>query len=407
MAKRAYDAIVVGARCAGSPTAMLLARAGYRVLVVDRATFPSDTVSTHLVHPPGVAALKRWGLLERLEATGCPPVSKYTYDFGPFAISGSSRPTDGVSLAYCPRRIVLDKLLVDAAAEAGAEVREGFAVEDLLFDDGRVTGIRGRPLNGSTVTEQARVVIGADGRNSSVARAVQPHQYNERPQLAAGYYTYFSGLPTDGLEFFICPNRGFALAPTHDGLTMVVGGWPYAEFQTNRGDIEGNFMKTLGLVPAVVERIAAAERQARFSGLAVPNFFRQPYGSGWALVGDAGYNKDPITAFGISDAFGDVERCVSALDESLSGSRPFDEAMADYQRARDEHAVPLYELTCEFASFEPPPPEMQRLLAAVHGNQEAMDAYVSVMAATLSPQEFFAPENIERIISAAHPPISG
>jgi 2-polyprenyl-6-methoxyphenol hydroxylase-like FAD-dependent oxidoreductase len=125
VAEEPYDTIIVGARCAGSPTALLLARAGYRVLLVDRATFPSDTVSTHFIHPPGVAALKRWGLLERLEATGCPPLDKYTYDFGPFALSGSPRPT-GVARAYCPRRTVLDKLLVDAAAEAGAEVREGF-----------------------------------------------------------------------------------------------------------------------------------------------------------------------------------------------------------------------------------------------------------------------------------------
>ena len=137
-----YDAIVVGARCAGSPTAMLLARKGYRVLVVDRATFPSDTVSTHLLHPPGVAALRRWGLLDRLTATGCPPIHTYAFDFGPFTLSGAPG-TDETPVAYAPRRTVLDKLLVDAAAEAGAEVREGFTVEELLVEDGRVTGIRG------------------------------------------------------------------------------------------------------------------------------------------------------------------------------------------------------------------------------------------------------------------------
>ena len=130
-----YDAIIVGARCAGSPTAMLLARKGYRVLIVDKATFPSDTMSTHLVHPPGVAALKRWGLLERLEATGCPPITQYSYDFGPLTISGSAQPADGVSEAYCPRRIVLDELLVEAAVAAGAELREGFSVDEILVED--------------------------------------------------------------------------------------------------------------------------------------------------------------------------------------------------------------------------------------------------------------------------------
>ena len=124
-----YDVIVIGARCGGSPTAMLLARKGYRVLLVDKATFPSDTISTHMIHPPGVAALKRWGLLERLEATGCPPVTKYSFDFGPITISGAPRPVDGVAQGFCPRRIVLDDLLVRAAVEAGAELREAFTVD--------------------------------------------------------------------------------------------------------------------------------------------------------------------------------------------------------------------------------------------------------------------------------------
>src|SRR5258706_8851238 len=138
----AYDVIIVGARCAGSPTAMLLARKGYRVLLVDRATFPSDTVSTHVVHPLGAAALARWGLIDRLTATGCPPIHTYTFDFGPFTIAGSPGTPDA-PVAYCARRTVLDKLLVDAASEAGAEVREEFTVEELVVDDGRVTGVRG------------------------------------------------------------------------------------------------------------------------------------------------------------------------------------------------------------------------------------------------------------------------
>ncbi len=142
-----YDAIVVGARCAGSPTAMLLARKGYRVLVVDRTTFPSDTVSTHLIHPPGLGALKRWGLFDRVVATGCPPIDTYAFDFGPFTIEGSPASPDS-PVSYAPRRTVLDKLLVDAASEAGVEVREGFTVEEVVVDDGRVTGIRGHGRGG-------------------------------------------------------------------------------------------------------------------------------------------------------------------------------------------------------------------------------------------------------------------
>src|SRR5947199_192560 len=165
-----YDAIVVGARCAGSPLAMVLARKGYKVLVVDKATFPSDTISTHVVHPVAIDALRRWGLLDTLTATGCPPIHSYRFDFGPVVIEGSPG-TDDSPVAYCPRRTVLDKLLVDAAAEAGAEIREGFTVEQVLIEDGRVVGIKGRSQASGTITERAQVVVGADGRHSLVAEA--------------------------------------------------------------------------------------------------------------------------------------------------------------------------------------------------------------------------------------------
>jgi len=159
---KTFDVIVVGARCAGSPTAMLLARKGYRVLLVDRATFPSDTVSAHLVHPLGVEALSRWGLLDRLAATGCPPIHTYRFDFGALVISGSPG-TSHSPIALCPRRTILDKLLIDAAGEAGAEVREAFTVEEVVIEDGGVVGIRGRSTNGGSMLERARIVVGADG----------------------------------------------------------------------------------------------------------------------------------------------------------------------------------------------------------------------------------------------------
>ena len=396
----AYDAIIVGARCAGSPTAMLLARKGYRVLVVDRATFPSDTVSTHVVHPKGVAALARWGLLDRLTATGCPPIHTYTFDFGPFTISGSPG-TDDSPVTYCARRTVLDKLLVDAAAAAGAEVREDFTVEELVIEDGAVVGIKGHAKGGGKVIERARLVVGADGRHSMVAAALEPEQYNERPPLLAAYYTYWRDLPMDGrFDTYIRPHRGFAAAPTHDGLTLTVGGWPHAEFEANKKDVEGNFLKMFDLAPAFAERVRGATRAAPFAGAAVPNFFRKPYGPGWALVGDAGYNKDPITAQGITDAFRDAELCSNAADQALSGARAFDEAMGEYQRTRDQHALAMYEFTCQLATLEPPPPQMQQLFGAIHGNQSAMDGFVQVNAGTISPAEFFSPENIGRIMTA-------
>jgi 2-polyprenyl-6-methoxyphenol hydroxylase-like FAD-dependent oxidoreductase len=384
----AYDAIIVGARCAGSSTAMLLARKGYRVLVVDRATFPSDTVSTHVMQPRAVGAFARWGLLDRLTATGCPPLHTYTYDFGPVTIAGAPGTTDG-PVGYCPRRTVLDKLLVDAAIEAGAEIREGFIVEEVLIDGDRVAGIKGRSKNGTVVSERAQVVVGADGRYSLVAGAVKPEQYNEKPPLLAAYYTYWSGLPMDGrFDTYIRPHRGFAAAPTHDGLTLTVGGWPYAEFETNKKDVEGHFLKMFDLAPAFADRVRSARREAPFAGAAVPNFFRKPYGPGWALVGDAGYNKDPITAQGISDAFCDAERCAIALDHAFGGTRPFDDAMTEYQRERDAHALPIYEFTCQLATLEPPPLEMQQMLGAIQGNQRAMDGFAQMNAGTISPMAF-------------------
>jgi 2-polyprenyl-6-methoxyphenol hydroxylase-like FAD-dependent oxidoreductase len=397
----AFDAIVVGARCAGSPTAMLLARKGYRVLVVDRATFPSDTVSTHLVHPLGVAALSRWGLLDRLTASGCPPVHTYCFDFGPFTISGTPG-TEKSPVAFCPRRTILDKLLIDAAAEAGAEVREGFPVEEVLIEDGRAVGIKGRSSHGGSVVECARVVVGADGLRSFVAEAVRPEHYDEKPPLCVGYYTYWSGLPMDGrFEVYIRDGRAFAAMPTHEDLTLIIGGWPYAEFEENKKDIEGNYLRTIELVPAFADRLRGARREARFVGMAVPNYFRKPYGPGWALVGDAGYNKDFITSQGIMDAFLDAELCTTALDQSFSGARPFDDAMNVYQRVRDARVKAMYEFTCQLATLEPPPPELQQLLAAVQGNRRAMDGFARMNAGTISPAEFFAPENVNAIAAAA------
>jgi len=400
MAKE-YDAIVVGARCAGAPTAMLLAQTGYRVLVVAPASFPSDTVSTHVIHAPGIAALRRWGLLDKVIETGCPAVKTYSYDFGPFTIKGSPRPIEGQSAAYAPRRTLLDKILVDAAARAGAEVRERFTVEDVIVEDGAVVGIRGHDDAGKTVEERAKVVIGADGRNSHVAKVMKPEHYNEKPMLQWSYYTYWSGLPVDGFEITIRPDRGWAAVGTNDGLTMLVVGWPYAESAAYKSDVEANYLKTLELSPEFAKRVRGATREERFAGGSVPNFFRKPFGPGWALIGDAGYNKDPITAQGISDAFSDAELCAAALDETFCGVRSFEEAMSDFQRTRDMHAMPIYEFTTQLATLELPPPEMQQLLGAVHGNQAAMDAFASITAGTVSPVEFFDPAHIGEIMGSA------
>jgi 2-polyprenyl-6-methoxyphenol hydroxylase-like FAD-dependent oxidoreductase len=383
---------------------MLLARKGYKVLAVDRATFPSDTMSTHQVQITGGVLLKRWGLLDKVLATGCPPARRVKMDMGPLAIRGTYPALEGVDFVHSPRRTLLDKILVDAAVEAGAEVREGFSVDEILTEDGRVTGIRGRGRGGATVTEKARIVVGADGRHSLVAGAVQPATYNERPPLTCAYYTYFADLPLEGGEMYPRERRAIGAWPTNDGLTMIYTAWPIEEFHRYRADIEGNFLKTVGLVPSLAERVHAARRAERFMGTAdLPNFYRKPYGPGWALVGDAGYHKDPITGLGISDAFRDADLLAEAIDAGFSGRKPLDGALAGYEQARNTASKPRYNITLQLASFTPPVPEqVQRaLFAALTHNQAAADRFFGALTGSVPMEEFFAPGNLFRILGLA------
>jgi 2-polyprenyl-6-methoxyphenol hydroxylase-like FAD-dependent oxidoreductase len=202
-------------------------------------------------------------------------------------------------------------------------------------------------------------------------------------------------------ETYVRPMRGFAAIPTNDGLSLVIAGWPYAELSVNKKDVEGNFAATLALAPRFAERIRAGTREERFVGTAVPNFFRKPYGPGWALVGDAGHTKDFITGQGIQDAFRDAELCAGALDEALSGARPFDAALEAYRAERDVRALPMYESTCMLATLMPPPPELARLLAAIEGDPEGMDGFARVNAGVTSPAEFFCEANVGRLLARA------
>ena len=381
---------------------MLLARKGYRVLLVDRASFPSDTMSTLIIWQFGIAHLQRWGLLDRIVGSNCPCVVRFTMDLGDFPLSGWGPPVDGANDSYAPRRKVLDKILVDAAAEAGAAVRERFSVQQVLFDGDRVTGIKGRDYGGSTATERARIVIGADGRHSLVARSVQAPEYNATPSLSCFYYTYWSGVPIENYEVH-WPDRRFILAvPTNDRMVLITTGWPVSEFHEFRNDIEGNYMGTIDLAPRLAERVRSGTREKRFVGTTdLDNFFRKPYGQGWALVGDAGYNKDPITAYGISDAFRDAEFLAEAIDAGLSGRRPLADAMAGYERKRNEAAMPLYERTLRAASYSPHPPGAYELRRALRHNQEDADRFFGVVAGTVSRDEFFDRDNIQRILAAS------
>lgn len=397
-----YDAIVVGARCSGSPLSMLLARRGYRVLLVDRATFPSDTISTQFIWQPGVACLQRWGLLDRLRYTNCPPVHELVFDPGPFQLKGTPPPSDGASEMYCPRRTVLDKLLVDAAVEAGAVVEERFTVTGLTSTDGRVTGIRGHRRNGPEIEEQARIVIGADGRHSLVAEAVGAEAYNVRPVMTCCYYSYWRDVPPHLAGIHARPQRVLVTTPTNDGLTIAIVVFPIGEFDAVKSDIDRQFMSAMDMAPDLAELLHAGKRTERYFGTGdIENFFRKPYGDGWALAGDAGYHKDPCTAQGISDAFRSAEWLSDAIHAGLSGAQPLSEALAAYQRVRDEHFLPIYELTCGLAHLAPPPPEIQDLHAALRSNQTETDRFFGTLAGTVSIPEYYSPENINRIVGRA------
>ncbi|MBT0770976.1 FAD-dependent monooxygenase [Kineosporia sp. J2-2] len=397
-----WDAVVVGARVAGAPTAMLLARAGHRVLLVDRAAFPSDTISTHLVHPTGVAALERWGLLDRLVATGCPPIDTYRIDFDVAVLSGRPSAAEGTGrTAYGPRRIVLDNLLVEAAREAGVTVRESWTVDEIVRSGERVIGVRGHHRGGEPTFESARVVIGADGKNSVVHKAVQAPEYDTRPALTAGYYAYWSGLPIDEFRVYVREHRAIVVVPTHDNQKLVLVGWPRREMAQNRSRVEETYMAAVNSVPELAGLMAGAHRETRIIGHGdTRNAMRVPFGPGWALVGDAGYIKDPATAQGISDAFRDAELLSAALDHSWSSGVPWQAAMSDYQRLRDGRAKPMLDFTCMLAPMDPLPAFVRFLFRSMQGNQPAIDRFLGGFAGTVPLSEVFHPLNTLGIVGS-------
>jgi 2-polyprenyl-6-methoxyphenol hydroxylase-like FAD-dependent oxidoreductase len=399
-----YDAIVVGARCGGSPTAMLLARHGLKVLLVDKATFPSDVISTHIVWPHGAEVLGRWGLLAKLADTGVPPICRrMTFDVGPFALHGTIPDANDGMGGFCPRRRVLDSLLVQAAAESGVEVREGFTVDDLLAHADVVEGIRGHGQGAQPVEERARIVIGADGVHSFVARAVRAPEYDRQPTAACGYYSYFSGIEQDDLELYVRDHHAFGGAPTNDGLHLVMVNWPANDFATVRADVDACVWRALASAPDFAARVRDGRRQETWYGTAgVPGYLRKPYGPGWALVGDASYNRDPITAQGISDAFIDAEMLVEeAVVPWLSDRGTFAELFAAHEAARNQRVRSMYEFTTQLAALEPPPPEMQALFGALRGNQDATNAFLSAISGAIPLSDFMSRENLGRIMAAA------
>jgi len=369
---KGYDVVVVGARVAGASTAMLLARAGLRVALVDRGTYGSDTLSTHALMRAGVLQLSRWGLLERVVAEGTPPVRSVTFHYpGTEPVHVSIKPSSGVAALYAPRRHVLDRILVDAAAAAGADVQFGTTVTGLLRDEhDRVAGVRG--IRGTAGDREVRlgaaVTVGADGIRSVVAREGGARVVRQGRAAGAVLYRYASGLPAAGYEWAYGASAAAGLIPTNDGRTGVfVSTTPQRMKALRRSGTDAAFRALVArAAPALQERVAAAGETGRTRGWSgVPGFVRRSSGPGWALVGDAGYFKDPITAHGITDALRDAELLADEILEAVAGGTPEPVALCRYQATRDRLSHRMLEATEAVAAYDWDIDRVQRLLRQV------------------------------------------
>jgi flavin-dependent dehydrogenase len=389
-----YDVIVVGARCAGASLAMLLARAGHRVALLDRTSFPSDTMSTHFLWQRGGARLRAWGLLDRLEARGCAPIREITFDVGPVQMTGIGPAIGSVTDTYCPRRTVLDGLLAEAAVESGADLIEGFAVRDVLRSGSQVVGVRGSLRRSGETSLRASVVVGADGLHSTIARKVSARAYREHAPLTAVYYSYWSGLGDLGATFHARPGRLILVWPTNDDLTCIYVAWPRREFRQVRTDVAGSFDAALKLVPALYDAAASGRKEERFTGTGdLPNLYRASAGPGWALAGDAGHHKDPSTGMGMSDAFLAAELLAEAIHDGLAGSRPMDDALAGYQRRRDALTADGFELALSTARLAPLAARTEAFYRAAAGQPEVIRKVFGVLGGSIPREDVYPGAN--------------
>ena len=343
-----FDAVVIGARCAGAATAMLLARAGHRVLMVDRGRYGTDTLSTHALMRGAVVLLHRWNILPAVIAADATPVRQATFFYGDESVTIPIAPRDGIEALYAPRRYVLDRLLVDAAGAAGVDIVYGVRIKGLQRSEaGTVTGVVLEDASGHVHYVASRILVGADGLRSTVARLVGAPTYRMGEHASATMYGHWNNLGVGGYGWYFVSGLSAAAIPTNAGQVCVSVSMPGPEFarllahQSDRA-----FQELLSQVaPALAEqvRFAGPARLHGFPGQA--GFFRQAYGPGWALVGDAGYFRDPVTAHGITDALRDAELLAGAIDTGSEG------ALADYQAQRDAASVELFEITDAIASF--------------------------------------------------------
>jgi flavin-dependent dehydrogenase len=352
-----YDVVVVGGRVAGSATAMLLARLGHDVVVVDEASFPSDTISTHSIARSGVVQLQRWGLLDAVLDSGTPAIRQVTFHALGESVSRTIKHKAGVGLVVSPRRYVLDTILAAAAERAGANARHGVTVTGVQRDcRGRVAGVYGHDRSGAPVDIGARYVIGADGLRSRVVHSVGAAINEARPAGGAVQYAYYGGIRWTGIELFVAERSFAGVFPTHHGQACIWVCTPSADAKAARRRT-GSRVEAFGELlersaPQLTERLRHARRTSPVQGmLRHPNLMRQAFGPGWALVGDAGYHRDAVTAHGISDAFRDAELLAVAVDQALGAGAEETAALARYQRQRDHALREIFEITCRLSAY--------------------------------------------------------
>ena len=395
-----FDVIVVGARVAGAATGMLLARAGLRVLIVDRAHFPSDTLSTHQIQLPGVARLARFGLLAPLLDAGTPPTPHVRFQAGGAVVEGQFPAFQGVDMMISPRRTILDALLVDAARSAGAEVREGCSLLELTSERDRVNGVRlQHRRDGGSVIESAVLVIGADGKHSKVARLVGATERRAVPAKTFAFYTYWDGFPVKGGEIYSGTRFAVSAWPTNDGLTMTYVAGPISDFDAVRRDPTAHLLSTLDKVGSLGERARSAVQVGTTRGTSdLPNVVRAAHGLGWALAGDAGLVMDPITGLGIGHALRDAELLSTAIVSGLDGTSDLNGALTSYEKRRNRETSPAYNWTVDLARLRGVNDIEQRLFTAIGANEVEASTFFGMLTGAVPMRSFFSPAHLIRLI---------
>jgi len=390
------DVVVVGARCAGSPLATHLARAGLSVCVVDRAEFPSDTISTHFFQVEGVAVLERLGVIERLLATGAPWIESVSMRVEDISVSQRlpRRPGDA-GPGLCVRRPLLDTILVERAREAGAQVRTATRVTSLVENEGRVCGVRALAEDGRQIGLRAPLVVGADGMGSTVARLVGARRYHVVPNQRFGYWAYFEGAqwdPPAAISFERWGDEVVIGLPTDSGLYIAMALPPLERLGSFTADLESSFDAHVAASPLVGAVVDGARRTGRPRGMAgYPGFFRESAGPGWALVGDAGHFKDPTPGQGISDALRQGETLAEAIVEGLGGSRPLDVALAEWWRWRDDDAFEMHWFCSDMGAAGPVPQPFLEMVRAFASRPNGLDPWFDILNHRLAPSEVLTP----------------